>query len=252
MRPFFKFYGGKWRLAPRYPKPSGVVVVEPFAGSAGYSVRNDVEVAILVERDPIIAETWRYLIGAKPSEIMALPDLEPGQTTDDLVDLPPGARHLIGWWLNSGVARPCKTPGKWMREVLAGKYPSNKKNVFWGPSIRARIADQLEGIRKWQIVEGDWSEAPEDLDRTWFTNVTWFVDPPYVGKSGRHYARSAVDYEELGEWCRTRPGLVIACEGAGADWLPFEYLAVGKSNSSSGVARRSVEMVWTNEEGGER
>lgn len=236
MRPFFKFYGGKWRLTPRYPSPRGVVV-EPFAGSAGYSVRNDVEEAILVERDPIIAETWRYLIGAKPSEVLSLPDLEEGQSTDDLTDLPPGARHLIGWWLNSGVSRPCKTPGKWMRD---GRYDS----MFWGPPIRARIADQLEGIRRWRVIEGDWWEAPDLI------GATWFVDPPYVAASGRHYAHSEVDYEALAKWCRSRfRGLVIVCEGEGADWLPFEFLAEGKSNSSGGVARKSVEMVWVREGG---
>src|SRR5688500_5758691 len=37
MRPFLSFYGAKWRSAPWYGPPTHDVVVEPFAGSAGYS-----------------------------------------------------------------------------------------------------------------------------------------------------------------------------------------------------------------------
>jgi site-specific DNA-adenine methylase len=37
MRPFFRYFGTKWRLAQKQPKARGTVR-EPFAGSAGYSV----------------------------------------------------------------------------------------------------------------------------------------------------------------------------------------------------------------------
>lgn len=40
LKPFFTFYGGKWRAAPHYAPPEFATIVEPFAGAAGYSVRH--------------------------------------------------------------------------------------------------------------------------------------------------------------------------------------------------------------------
>lgn len=61
MQPFFCFYGAKWRAAPSYPSPGLATVVEPFAGAAGYSVRNHDREVILVEKDETIAALWAYL-----------------------------------------------------------------------------------------------------------------------------------------------------------------------------------------------
>jgi hypothetical protein len=32
LRPFFSFYGGKWRIARHYPTPKYDIIIEPFAG----------------------------------------------------------------------------------------------------------------------------------------------------------------------------------------------------------------------------
>lgn len=69
LKPFWRYYGGKWRAAPRYPKPEFSRIVEPFAGAAGYSMRYPSRQVILVEKHPIIAEIWRWLIAARESEI---------------------------------------------------------------------------------------------------------------------------------------------------------------------------------------
>jgi len=58
VRSFFYFYGGKWLAAPRYPAPRYDTIIEPFAGSAGYSLRYPDKRVVLVERDPKIAATW--------------------------------------------------------------------------------------------------------------------------------------------------------------------------------------------------
>ena len=39
LKPFWRYYGGKYRAAPAYPPPRLGTIVEPFAGSAGYSLR---------------------------------------------------------------------------------------------------------------------------------------------------------------------------------------------------------------------
>ncbi len=35
LKPFFCYFGGKWRAAPHYPTPKHAEIVEPFAGAAG-------------------------------------------------------------------------------------------------------------------------------------------------------------------------------------------------------------------------
>lgn len=97
LRPFICYYGGKWRTAPRYPAPEHDVIVEPFAGGAGYSLRYFERQVVLVEKDPTIATLWRYLINATAEDIMALPILEPGQRCRD-TDAPLGGQILMGMW----------------------------------------------------------------------------------------------------------------------------------------------------------
>ena len=53
LRPFFNFYGGKWRAAPHYPAPRYARVVEPFAGAAGYSTRHHDRDIVLDRIDPM-------------------------------------------------------------------------------------------------------------------------------------------------------------------------------------------------------
>lgn len=109
MRPFFPYYGAKWMLAPKYPAPAGRTVIEPFAGSAAYSVRHDVQRAVLLDAGPVLAGVWSPLIGASQREILALPDLANEQRVADL-PLCQEARDFVGFWLNRGSAAPAKRP----------------------------------------------------------------------------------------------------------------------------------------------
>lgn len=107
LKPLFPFYGSKWRDAKRYPAP-GDHVVEPFAGSAGYSVFYEPSRVTLYDKDPIIVGVWDYLIRVSSAEVLSLPDLDVGQSVDDF-PLPQEAKWLIGFWLNRGSAQPKKT-----------------------------------------------------------------------------------------------------------------------------------------------
>lgn len=84
LRPFFPYYGSCYSMAPKYPRPRFDRLIEPFAGSACYSLHHHTRDVVLIERDPVIAELWRWLLRVSPEEMLALPDLEPGQSTDDL------------------------------------------------------------------------------------------------------------------------------------------------------------------------
>lgn len=230
MRPFFTYYGGKWYAARKYPAPALDTIVEPFAGAAGYSVRFNAPRVVLVDKDPNITETWKYLINVSEDEIRGLPDIDPyTQTVDDL-NVSPEAKRIIGWWLNKGTATPCKTPAAWMKK-------EEYRSQFWGPRVRERIASQLQDIRHWQVIEGGFEDAPD-------IEATWFVDPPYQ-TMGKYYRFNKVDYTRLGEWCRTLRGQVIVCEGAGADWLPFvpafDFKATTRKGGTGAVTK---EVVW--------
>ncbi len=229
LRPFFGFYGGKWRDTPRYyPEPRHDLIVEPFAGSAGYALRYPDRRVVLCEIDPILAGVWKYLVKVKPREILAIPDIRPGESVDDLA-IPQEARWLVGMWLNRGTSRPRKRPSKWMRDGI-------RPGSFWGDRVRETIARQVKAIQHWKIHNCDYSECPVSGE------ATWFIDPPYQ-VAGRHYrfGSEQLDYARLAKWCRSRPGQVIVCENEGADWLPFRPLAAVKTTRAK---RRSKEVIW--------
>jgi hypothetical protein len=224
MRPLFPFYGSKWRDAKRYPAP-GSLVIEPFAGSAGYSLWHAPARVELYDVDPIVVGVWSYLLRATPRELLALPDLEPGQSTDDL-ELSQEARWLIGFWLNRGSAQPKKTQTAFSRRT-------ERQQLVWSERARQRLASEVEGVRHWRVEQRSYEDVPLRDD------ATYFVDPPYVEK-GRYYRCNDVDHAAVGDWAMALPGRVIVCENAGSDWLPFRPLASIKSTRG-----RSDEVVYT-------
>jgi hypothetical protein len=227
--PFWRYYGGKWRAAPRYPAPECDTIIEPFAGAAGYACRYPSRRVILIDKSPIIAGIWRFLIGSTPADILALPDIPHGGTVDDL-PICQEARWLAGFWCNGGTVAPCKSPSKWARR---GDAASNWAG--WGQKARSRIARDVSRIHHWQVIEGDYREAPD-------IEATWMVDPPYQTKAGSYYPEQPDSHAALGEWCKARRGQVIACDQVGADWLPWTGRLAIKSTGNSGTALSSEVM----------
>jgi len=229
LRPFFSYFGAKWRLALKYPAPLHDRVIEPFAGSAGYSLRHYQKDVVLVEACTDLCEMWEFLIKAKRRDIERLPLIRLDQTVDDL-DLPcRGAEVLIGFWLIRGSTAPSKAPNNWMR-----KHKDSHPGSFWGERARARIADQVEAINHWHVVRGSYEDVKNET-------ATWFIDPPYqvAGKSYVHGSGS-VEFQHLGKWCRSRHGQVIVCENEGATWMPFRPF-----EKTKGTRRQSREVIWT-------
>ena len=213
LRPFWRYYGGKWAAARRYPAPRFGLIVEPFAGAAGYATNYADRDVILIERDPRIAAIWRYLIGADPDEILHCPDIPDGGTVDDLPG-PDALRDLAGFWCNQGCAQPRRTPSKWVRTWTESGAGGNMAG--WTQPVRERIASQIPRIRHWTLIQGGYEDAPD-------VEATWFVDPPYQTSAGRLYRYSEIDYQQLGAWCQARSGQIIACDQPGASWLPWTH-----------------------------
>ena len=224
LRPFFPYYGSKWNMARYYPAPRCDIVVEPFAGAAGYACFYAAPKVLLFDVDPIISGLWAYLIRVSAAEIIALPEMpEVGDHVDNY-DIPQEAKWLIGFWLNRGSAQPKKS-----RTAYSAR--TDKAQLNWGQSAKSRIASQLGAIRNWRVAPAGFNSSP-DID------ATWFVDPPY-GDKGKHYRHPFNDFPALGKWCLRRSGQLIVCEGAGANWLPFEPL--GSFKTSTG---RSDEVAF--------
>ena len=232
LKPFFSYYGGKWRAAPHYPAPKYDTIVEPFAGSAGYSLRYADRRVRLNDKDEIICGVWDYLIHAPSSEILALP--EQVAHVDEL-HISQEAKWLIGFWLNKGAASPCKTPSSWMRK-------GTHTNSFLGTTIKNRIASQQQHIRHWKVFNLSYSNLILN------GKATWYIDPPYIG-AGKFYRHpsSGIDYNHLGAWCRGIRGHVIVCENEGADWLPFSNVMHVKATAGRKRKGVSAEVTYEHE-----
>lgn len=229
LKPFWRYFGGKWRATPSYPVPIHDTIIEPFAGAAGYALHYPERDVVLVDCYPVVAEIWRWLISATPDEVRAVPLVD---SVDDLPTwVPLGARYLIGFAMNAATSSPRRTLSAGCRRLRA----AGRKFYGWTAELRERVASQVNAIKHWQIIEGSYELAPDII-------ATWFVDPPYQTQ-GKHYvhALSPNAYEALGVWCQSRQGQVIVCEGEGADWLPFRSHGSFKSGPRS---MRASEVVW--------
>lgn len=234
----FYYYGAKNRLAAKYPAPLYATVIEPFAGSAGYSQywRNKLERVVLFDIDENVVWLWHQLQAMDVEEVLALPTPEVGVRYDDrLIDL------LIKTTATSNVAMKMDGPIKCPARVIG----------LW-PSVLRRIAERLDRCRHWIVIHGTYEDAGHYWAQHGDEPATWFIDPPYAPEQSARQAktqnplgagyRGGVDYSALGEWCRSRNGQVIVCEQDGAGWLPFTPLC----DQQNSVGRFSREVAWLN------
>ncbi len=192
------FYGRKKKIARTYQPPRHPVIVEPFAGSASYSLHGENwrRKVILVERDPQLAALWRWVIQeATPEDILSFPDPEIGEKTHHLLHILHSASKR--WWTYRNFKFTDQARAAWM-------------------ASKGYMASCVPKVKHWEVLEGDYTIAPD-------VEATWFVDPPYQGEPGLgyRYGSDLLDYSALGQWVQTRQGQVVACEGGGATWLPF-------------------------------
>jgi hypothetical protein len=229
IRPLIRYLGSKWAAARKYPEPRHDLLIEPFAGGAGYALHHYSRDVVLCDLSPTIAGIWQYLTTASQAEIMALPLLGPGQTIP--LDLPRPARDLIGFWGQ-------QASGNTQSGINASAGSAANASSYWGESIRARIAAAVPLIRHWTICLASYSELPD-------VEATWFVDPPYQRAGVAYqYGSRKIDFAVLGAWCQSRRGQVIACENEGATWLPFAPFGSWLGATRGGVRRPSREVAW--------
>src|SRR5882672_3716631 len=102
LRPFFPYYGSKYKSSRLHPKPYHDTIVEPFAGSACYSLFYYHHNVILNDLSEEICGIWSYLINVTEEEFRSLPDRI--NHIDELIGQPQEIKWLIGEWFGVGKA----------------------------------------------------------------------------------------------------------------------------------------------------
>jgi site-specific DNA-adenine methylase len=223
----FAYYGAKHGLASKYPRPRFDTIIEPFAGSAGYSTAHAStgRHVVINDLDDLVIDTWHRLRTITTADLDAVGEsLVPGDMTDDMILK--GMSGAVSW-----TERPRAITSRMVKDWM---------------SVRRRIEATVPYLRGWEIIQGDYRSLPD-------VEATWFIDPPYqplISLAGKLYRSSSdgIDYAELGEWCRSRKGQVIVCEQSPAEWLPFAALssqANGSSRLNSDLNSASrMEVMW--------
>ena len=217
----FSYYGSKGKVIDYYPPPKHNKIIEPFAGSARYSLKyfeNDIE---LIELYPVIAGIWKYLQNCSEKDILKLPILKKGDLINrDDFDCIEQA-NLMGFIISVATRNPKLT----VSPFAESKIESEIK----------KIASNLYKIKHWKITECSYNEIDN-------VEATWFIDPPYQF-GGEHYVKNNknIDFNYLANWCKNRKGQVIVCENTKADWLDFKPMV-----NMQGAVHKTVEAIWSN------
>ena len=217
----FSYYGSKSKIVDYYPPPKHKKIIEPFCGSARYSLKywqNDV---LIMDKSENLINVWKWLQQCSKNDILKLPKLTTGLDIRK-IELSEIERTFLSYLVASG--RPSNIVTKFM------DYDNGNQKVY------KRIADSLELIRHWEIKLGSYDEL-ENVE------ATWFIDPPYMF-GGEHYKESNknIDFAKLAEWCKNRNGQTIVCENMKADWLDFKPL----TKIQGACQTNTTEAIWSN------
>lgn len=226
----WSYYGSKGKIVNKYPKPLHSTIIEPFAGSARYALKYFENDVILIDKSDIITRIWKYLQLCSPKDILSLPKMMPGQSTDEFTFSCIEEKWLLGFMVQQGVNAPRKTVSKVFGGGKMGEVIERDKR---------RIADNLFKIKHWNIICGEFNCLENSLV------ATWFIDPPYQ-HGGEYYtnrfSNRQIDFSTLSNWCKSRIGQVIVCENSKADWMDFKYLT--ELNGSKNITK---EVIWYRE-----
>jgi len=216
----FSYYGSKSKIVDYYPPPKYGKIIEPFAGSARYSLKYFDRDVLLVDKYHIIVRTWNWLKQCSPNDILKLPILALGETLDNF-DLSEDEKIFMGFVVQQGTTGLRKTVSKFAVDGI-------KANL-------SNIASQLFKIKHWNIMQGCYSDLPNE-------DATWFIDPPYqFGGHEYKHSNKNINFTELADWCKSRNGQAIVCENTKADWMEFKPMI-----DMQGAAFKTTEAIWSN------
>jgi hypothetical protein len=192
--PLFKWFGSKWLASRLYPPPEHAVVFEPFAGSAGYSLRHHEKKVVLWEDNAQVQDLWRWLIGsATTASVREIPINIREGTDIGTIGLSRGQALLLKHWQRTNNVGDCWTVSPW------GNKPGQ-----WTANTRARVAEELHAVKHWKVHRISYGNPG-----------TYFIDPPYL-YNYRYRFGDTFKHPELVYDISTIPkkSQIIVCEAA--------------------------------------
>lgn len=208
------YYGSKSKIVNSYPVPKYGKIIEPFAGTAQYSLKYFDRDILLIEKYDVVVKLWKWLQQCSEHDILSLPRLKFGENVDDFNWDCEEAKWLVGFIITGAPAQPKKTASRWKTEIRPNTQ-NYKLNL---------IAKSLYKIKHWEIRQDDYFNIENE-------KATYFIDPPYqFGGEYYKFGNKNINFEDLGNWCKSRNGQVIVCENSKANWLPFEPLINMRGN----------------------
>ena len=221
----FSYYGSKSKIVDYYPPPKYGKIIEPFAGSARYSLKYWDRDVLLVDKYDVIIRIWNYLKSCSPKDIISL--------------YIPKLRETI-----NKNQYDCEESFLFMSFVIKSGTHAPAYTVCKNRGGDGQIYDILKRISKnvWKIKE--WKIQKDSYDNIDNMECTWFIDPPYQ-YGGKHYIESNknINFKTLSDWCKSRQGQVIVCENIKADWMPFKPII-----DMRGTKFKTTEVIWSNYE----
>lgn len=221
----WSYYGAKTNIVHLYPPPKYGKIIEPFAGTARYSLKYWDREVLLLDKYDVIIKIWKWLQKCSPGDLKRLPKMRQGDKIDDFKFDCEESKLLMRFLIGFSTPTP---------RNVATRRLSDRPN--WLNYSINRMAENLNKIRHWQIIEGCYSLISNE-------EATWFIDPPYkIGGEAYKHNNKSIDFDELSVWCKLRMGQVIVCESAKSNWLPFMPLSSQKVRTGM-----QHEVFWTNE-----
>jgi len=221
----WSYYGAKTNIIKLYPKPKFQKIIEPFAGTARYSLmyyENDI---LLMDKYEVICKIWWWLQQCSEKDVLSLTRIKEGENINNFNFDCEEARLLMGFVIGFGF----KTPRD--LAIPRARHRPNSQNY-----TLKRIASNLFKIRHWKIIHGSYEQLLNEP-------ATWFIDPPYQF-GGEHYKESnkKIDFTHLAQWCIEREGQVIVCENTKAKWLNFKPMTCQFT-----LTGKQSEAIWSNQ-----
>ncbi len=102
------YYGSKSKIINRYPSPKYDTIIEPFAGTAQYSLKYFNKNIILIEKYPVIVKLWKWLQKCSKQDILGLPRLKCGENVDNFTWDCEEAKWLVGFIIAGAPSTPRK------------------------------------------------------------------------------------------------------------------------------------------------
>lgn len=217
----WNYYGSKSIVVDLYPPPKYGKIIEPFAGSARYSLKYWDREIFLIDKYEAIVKVWKWLQQCSKNDIIGLPKLKTGELISNY-NLCEGAAMFLGFL--AGVS--CTSPRNKVSMFAAEQ--NGRKNKL------KRIADNLHKIKHWNIQHDSYENISNQ-------EATWFIDAPYQF-GGHAYVYNFIDFKFLSEWAMARQGQIIICENTKADWMNFKPMA----KMRGGNTEYTTEAIWSN------